>query len=121
MFALSAYLGARLPGGDGGLLGAAVALVATFLPGFLLAAGILPLWGALALHPVAARAIAGVCAAVVGMLAAALYDPLWVSAVRAPSDVVIAALGVLVLARWRTSALLVVLLSVTLSVAVALT
>ncbi|HYA65942.1 MAG TPA: chromate efflux transporter, partial [Burkholderiaceae bacterium] len=70
MFALSAYLGARLPGGDGGLLGASVALVATFLPGFLLVAGILPLWRALALHPVAARAIAGVCGAVVGMLAA---------------------------------------------------
>jgi len=119
MFALSAYLGARLPGSDGGLLGASVALVATFLPGFLLAAGILPLWRALAQHPVAARAIAGTCAALVGMLAAALYDPLWVSAVRAPSDILIAALGLFVLARWRASALLVVLICVALSIALA--
>ena len=116
MFALSAYLGARLPGSNGGLLGASVALIATFLPGFLLAAGILPLWRALALHPIAARAIAGICAAVVGMLAAALYDPLWVSAVHAPSDVLVAALGLLVLVRWPTAALPVVFLCVVLSV-----
>jgi chromate transporter len=117
MFALSAYLGARLPGSNGGLLGAVIALIATFLPGFLLAAGILPLWRTLALHPIAARAIAGICAAVVGMLAAALYDPLWVSAVHAPSDVLVAALGLLVLTRWSTAALPVVFLCVALSVA----
>ena len=117
MFTLSAYLGARLPGSDGGVLGALVALIATFLPGFLLAAGILPLWRALVLHPIAARAIAGICAAVVGMLAAVLYDPLWVGAVHAPSDVLIAALGFLVLTRWPTAALLVVLLCVAGSIA----
>jgi len=116
MFALSAYLGARLPGSDGGLLGASVALVATFLPGFLLAAGMLPLWRALALHPVAARSVAGVCAALVGMLAAALYDPLWVGAIRVPGDVFIAAVGFLMLIRWRASALLVVFLCVALSI-----
>jgi len=116
MFALSAYLGARLPGSDGGLLGASVALVATFLPGFLLAAGMLPLWRALALHPVAARSVAGVCAALVGMLAAALYDPLWVGAIRAPRDVFVAAVGFLMLVRWRASALLVVFLCVALSI-----
>jgi len=117
MFALSAYLGARLPGSDGGVLGALVALVATFLPGFLLAAGILPLWRALALHPIAARAIAGICAAVVGMLAAALYDPLWVSTVHAPGDVLVATLGFLVLTCWPASALVVVFMCVALSLA----
>ena len=120
MFALSAYLGARLPGGDGGVIGAMIALIATFLPGFLLAAGILPIWRTLALHPIAARAIAGICAAIVGMLAAALYDPLWVSAVHSPSDVLVAALGFLVLIRWPAAALPVVVLCVALSVGLAL-
>lgn len=118
MFALSAYLGARLPGADGGLLGATIALVATFLPGFLLVAGALPYWRSLAAHPQAARAIAGTSAAVVGLLAAALYDPLWISAVHAPTDVLIAAAGWRVLARWRASALVVVMLCVAASVVV---
>lgn len=117
MFSLSAYLGAQLPG-TGGLTGALIALTATFLPGFMLVTGVLPFWHGFAAHPVAARAIAGTSAAVVGLLAAALYDPLWVSAVHAPADVAIAATGVLVLARWRTSALAVVLVCVAGSVAV---
>ncbi len=117
MFSLSAYLGARLPD-IGGLAGASIALTATFLPGFLLVTGVLPFWHGFAAHPVAARAIAGTSAAVVGLLAAALYDPLWLSAVHAPADVVIAAAGVLVLARWRASALVVVLVCVAGSVAV---
>jgi chromate transporter len=117
MFALSAYLGARLPGREGGWLGASVALVATFLPGFLLIAGVLPFWRALAGHPGAARAIAGVSAAVVGLLAAALYDPVWVSAVRGPADIAIAGVALLALARWQVSVLLIVLLCVASSVA----
>ncbi len=108
MFALSAYLGARLPDPGGGIEGAAIALVATFLPGFLLVGGVLPFWERFAAHPVAARAIAGTSAAVVGLLAAALYDPVWISAVHAPLDVLIAAVGWLLLARWNASALLVV-------------
>jgi chromate transporter len=120
MFALSAYLGARLPGAGGGMPGACIALVATFLPGFLLVAGVLPYWRNFAAHPVAARAIAGTSAAVVGLLAAALYDPLWVSAVHAPADVLIAIAGWLVLARWQASALTVVLLCVAASVGVSL-
>jgi len=120
MFALSAYLGARLPGPGGGLVGAVIALLATFLPGFLLVSGVLPYWRSVAAHPVAARAIAGISAAVVGLLVAALYDPLWVSAVHAPVDVLIAAAGWLLLARWRASALGVVLLCVSASIAVAL-
>jgi len=117
MFSLSAYLGARLPDING-IAGASIALTATFLPGFLLVAGVLPFWRGFAAHPMAARAIAGTSAAVVGLLAAALYDPLWLSAVHAPADVVIAAAGVLVLARWRASALVVVLVCVAGSVAV---
>lgn len=108
MFTLAAYLGARLPGGDGGALGATVALVAIFLPGFLLVAGVLPLWRALAGRPGAARAIAGVNAAVVGLLGAALYDPVWTSAVRGPADVAIALVGFTLLVAWRVSPLVVV-------------
>jgi chromate transporter len=109
MFTLAAYLGARLPGAEGGLLGATVALLAIFLPGFLLIAGVLPLWRTVADRPLAARAIAGVNAAVVGLLGAALYDPVWTSAVGGSLDAAIALIGFALLAAWRASPLLVVL------------
>jgi chromate transporter len=102
MFAVSAYLGAQLQGGRGGALGAAVALLAIFLPGLLLVAGALPFWRALASRDGAARMLAGVNAAVVGLLAAALYDPVWVGAVRDGKDfgIVVIAFTLLVAARW---------------------
>jgi chromate transporter len=117
MFTLAAYLGARLPDGEGGLAGATVALVAIFLPGFLLVAGVLPLWRAIAGRPAAARAIAGVNAAVVGLLGAAFYDPVWVSAVRGPADLAIGLAGFVLLVVWRAPALLVVVWCVAASVA----
>jgi chromate transporter len=120
MFTLAAYLGARLPGADGGLAGASVALGAIFLPGFLLVAGVLPLWREIAGRANAARAIAGVNAAVVGLLGAALYDPVWTSAVRGPVDVAIALVGFVLLVAWRVSALLVVIWCVAASVVGAL-
>jgi chromate transporter len=119
MFTLAAYLGARLPGEAGGLAGAATALAAIFLPGFLLVAGALPLWRAMAGRPTAARAMAGVNAAVVGLLGAALYDPVWTSAVRGPLDVAIALIGFTLLVAWRASALLVVLWCATAALLVA--
>jgi len=120
LFTLAAYLGARLPGPEGGALGAAVALVAIFLPGFLLVAGVLPFWRALSARPAAARAIAGANAAVVGLLGAALYDPVWSSAVRGPLDVAVALVGFALLTAWRASTLIVVLWCVAASVAGAL-
>lgn len=117
MFTLAAYLGARFPGGEGGMAGASIALGAIFLPGFLLVAGVLPLWRALAGRPSAARAIAGVNAAVVGILGAALYDPVWTSAVRGPIDVAIALVGFMLLVVWRLSPLLVVAWCIVASVA----
>jgi chromate transporter len=119
MFTLAAYLGARLPGAEGGGVGASLALAAIFLPGFLLIAGVLPLWRALAGRALAARAIAGVNAAVVGLLGAALYDPVWTSAVRGPADLAVALVGFALLAAWRVSALLVVLWCVAASVLLA--
>ncbi len=120
MFSLAAYLGGRLPDGMGGPAGSVVALCAIFLPGFLLIAGILPLWSLLATRPPAARAIAGVNAAVVGLLAAALYDPVWTSAVQSYADVAIAAVGFIALFVWRVSALWIVAWSVLGAMAVSL-
>jgi chromate transporter len=119
MFTLAAYLGARLPGGDGGLLGACVSLAAIFLPGFLLVAGVLPLWRAITRRPAAARAVAGVNAAVVGLLGAALYDPVWTSAAAGPVDVAIALVGFALLAAWRASAIAVVVWCVSASIVAA--
>ena len=108
MFTLASYLGARLPETQGGLVGASIALIAIFLPGLLLVAGALPLWRSIAGHRAAASAIAGVNAAVVGLLGAALYDPVWTSAVLGPADVATALIGFTLLAAWRVSAIFVV-------------
>lgn len=119
LFTLSAYLGARLPGAEGGVVGASAALAAIFLPGFLLVSGALPLWRTIGHTASAARAIAGVNAAVVGLLGAALYDPVWTSAIRAPLDVAIAAIALTLLVAWRTSALVAVAWCVLAAIAVA--
>lgn len=108
MFSFAAYLGAAMPGAEGGFMGASAALIAVFLPGFLLLSGILPLWRMLAGHPSAARAIAGVNAAVVGLLGAALYDPVWTSAILKPADVAIALVGFTMISAWRLSVIYVV-------------
>jgi len=105
LFTVAAFLGARLEGGEGGVIAATVALLSIFLPGLLLVAGSLPFWRALASRKSAVSAIHGVNAAVVGLLAAALYDPLWTSAVFAPSDFAIALVAFVVLAATRLSVL----------------
>jgi chromate transporter len=109
MFSLSAYLGAHLPEDSGGLPGAATSMLAIFLPGFLLVTAALPLWHTLASHPAAARSIAGINAAVVGILAAALYDPIWISSVTTILDIIIALVGFAGLFFWRWSPLIIVL------------
>ena len=108
LFSFAAYLGAVVNVGPGGVAGAATALVAIFLPGMLLLLGVLPLWRSLRGAPRAGAAIAGIHAAVVGLLAAALYDPIWVTAVHAPADFAIAAACFVLLAAWRAPALIVV-------------
>ena len=120
MFTIATYLGALLPGTGGGIGGAAIATLAVFLPGFLLLAGILPLWQRLASRPFAARIVAGVNAAVVGLLAAALYDPVFVSVAKEASNLTIALVGFLMLSRWQASALAVVLWCVGARVAISL-
>lgn len=104
LFTFGAYLGAV----GGGFGAAIVALAAIFLPGFLLLVAALPYWETLRARASARRALAGVNAAVVGLLAAALYDPIWTSAVLAPLDFVLAASGFLALVLWRAPPLAVV-------------
>lgn len=105
MFAFSAYLGAVIPTGQPGWVGAGIALLFMFLPGFLLVAGVLPFWQAVAHNAVAGKAIAGVNAAVVGLLAAALYDPIFKAAIQNVFDLIIGGIGFAMLAVWRLSPL----------------
>jgi chromate transporter len=111
LFSFAAYLGAVLNIGPGGIPGAAIALVAIYIPGLLLLIGALPFWQALRRQSRAQAVLAGINAAVVGLLAAALYDPIWISAIRTRGDFVVAALGFLLLTVWRAPPLLVVLTS----------
>ena len=101
LFTFAAYLGAVMPAPLGGWWGAAVLLVAIFVPAFLLVAGALPFWEALRQRDGVQRAMGGINAAVVGVLAAALYDPVWTSAIRSRADfgLALAAFGLLVVAR----------------------
>ncbi|GAA2001163.1 chromate efflux transporter [Microbacterium ulmi] len=85
LFTFAAYLGALSDVGPGGIAGAAIALVAIFLPGLLLLVGVLPFWDSLRARPWARAAMRGANAAVVGVLAAALYDPVFTTAVTSPA------------------------------------
>ncbi len=107
LFALSAYLG-TIGSPDSPLAGAAIALAAIFLPGLLLIAGALPFRAAIANNARAQSAIMGINAVVVGVLAAALYDPLWTTGVGAPADALIAGAGLLLLLRFRLPPLVLV-------------
>jgi len=111
LFTFAAYLGAVMTVPPGGWLGGLMCLVAIFLPAFLLVVGALPFWDRLRASAAAQSALAGVNAAVVGLLLAALYDPVWTSAIRGPGDfgLALAALGLLVF--WRAPPWLVVALT----------
>ncbi len=112
LFTFSAYLGAVVAPSGSAPLWSTVALVFMFLPGSLVALAGLPLWTWLGRHRTAKAALAGVNAAVVGVLGAALYDPIWTNAIRGGSDVAIALVGFLLLERWRIPPLAVVCFSV---------
>jgi chromate transporter len=90
LFTFAGYLGALAEPGPGGVAGAALALVAIFLPGFLILIGVLPFWHALRARPLAQGFIRGASAAVVGILAAALYDPVFTSAIVDPATFALA-------------------------------
>jgi len=113
LFTFSAYLGAVMGPEPNGLAGAAIALVAIFLPGFLLLIGALPFWDAFRSRPIAQAAMRGANAAVVGILGAALYDPVWTSAILDPYDFALALSGFILLVAWKVPPWLVALLLVT--------
>lgn len=120
LFTVAAYLGASLNIGPDGVRGAALALVAIFLPGMLVMAGALPFWDQFRTRPDAQAVMRGVNAAVVGLLAAALYDPLWKSAILSWSDLALALAGLVVLTVLRWRPLIVVAAMVASSMALAL-
>jgi chromate transporter len=111
LFTFAAYLGAVMGPHPNGWLGAAICLVAVFLPSFLLTLGALPFWDALRRQPVAQAALKGVNAAVVGLLLAALYHPVWTSGIANAGDFALAIAGFLLLYMWQVPPWVVVLLS----------
>ena len=101
LFTFAGFLGASMTLPPTGIAGATIALVAIFLPSFLLVWGLLPFWDVLRGRSDVRRALTGVNAAVVGLLLAALITPVWTSAVSGPLDALIAAGAALLLVGLR--------------------
>lgn len=116
LFTFSAYLGAVSKPAPNGWLGALIALLAIYLPSFLLLIGILPFWNRLRAFEPFQAALRGINAAVVGILLAALYQPIWTSAIHTPADFAlgIVAFGLLVI--WKLPPWVVVVVSALLGV-----
>ena len=111
LFSFAAYLGAVHLVPPTGPAGAAVALVAVFLPSARLILGALPFWDRLRAAPLAQKALLGVNAAVVGLLAAALYDPVFTEGITSPAAMAIAAASFVALLMWKVPAWAVVIAS----------
>jgi chromate transporter len=111
LFSFAAYLGALKSGDPTGWAGAALAVVAIFLPGLLLVAAALPHWQAIRGVRTARAVIVGINAAVVGILAAAFYDPVCTSAIAAPLDVALALAAFVLLTKGKAQPWLVVMLA----------
>jgi chromate transporter len=111
LFTFAAYLGAVVKGFPNGIAGAAVALIGIFLPGILILLAALPFWDSFRKRLTAQAMMRGVNAAVVGILGAALYNPVWTSTVLGPRDFAIALTGFVLLTAWRAPPLVVVAFS----------
>ncbi|MBB3231259.1 chromate efflux transporter [Halomonas stenophila] len=109
LFTFSAYLGMVMAPAPGGTIGALLALVAIFMPGLLLLVGVMPFWNALRTRPAVQALMRGANAAVVGLLAATLYQPVWTSAILGSAEFTLALVGFTLLSVWRRPAWLVVL------------
>ncbi|MCQ4279791.1 chromate efflux transporter [Pseudomonas stutzeri] len=108
LFTFSAFLGASMDSGSS-LINAALCLIAVFIPSFLLVFGAMPFWDRLRANRRMQAALGGVNAAVVGLLLAALYDPVWTSAIFGPGDIVLAAIALAALMVWKLPPWLVVM------------
>jgi chromate transporter len=111
LFTFAAYLGAVASPSPHGVPGAVLGLIGIFLPGILVLLGTLPFWDALRKKTGAQAMMRGVNAAVVGLLGAALYNPVWTSSVHAPGDFAVALVGFVLLTAWRAPPLVVVIVS----------
>src|ERR1700751_2442589 len=111
LFSFAAYLGAVANPSPHGVPGAVLGLIGIFLPGILVLLGTLPFWDALRKKTGAQAMMRGVNAAVVGLLGAALYNPVWTSSVQTPGDFAVALTGFVLLTAWRAPPLVVVVVS----------
>jgi chromate transporter len=111
LFTFAAYLGAVMKPSPNGVTGAVISLIAIFLPGMLVLMGTLPFWETFRRRARAQAIMRGVNAAVVGLLGAALYNPVWTSAVKAPEDFGLALVGFVLLTAWQAPPLVVVAVS----------
>lgn len=111
LFTFAAYLGAVLGPAPHGIAGAALALVSVFLPGFLLLIGVLPFWSRFRSQPRAGAAMQGANAAVVGILGAALYSPVFTSSVFGMPDFALALACLIALTAWKAPPWMVVLMA----------
>lgn len=110
VFTFAAYLGAVMGPSPNGVAGSTIALVAIFLPGLTLVYGMLPFWDTLRSRQSVQAAMRGANAAVVGILGAALYNPVWTTAVLIPKDFALALGGFLLLTVWKAPSWIVVAL-----------
>jgi chromate transporter len=111
LFTFAAYLGAVMKSPPNGIGGAIISLLAIFLPGILVLVGALPFWETFRRLSSAQAIMRGVNAAVVGLLGAALYNPIWTSSVGTPRDFALALVGFVLLTVWQTPPLVVVAIS----------
>ena len=121
LFTFAAYLGAVVKPEPNGLAGAVLGLIGIFLPGILILIGMLPFWDALRVRPGAQAAMRGINAVVVGLLGAALYNPVWTSSVKTPADFGVALVGFVLLVAWRAPPLVVVMVGALGGIVLALT
>jgi chromate transporter len=111
LFTFSSYLGFVSKTFPNGITGGVLALIAIFLPAFLLVAGALPFWNTLRSRPGFQSALAGINASVVGILIAALYNPVWTSAIKTPYDFCLALIAFGLLMIWKLPPWIVVIIS----------
>ncbi|GGC10004.1 chromate transporter [Oxalicibacterium flavum] len=109
LFTFAAFLGTVMDAGPGDVLGGVMCLVAIFLPSFLLVAGVLPFWSSLQRNYGMQVALGGINAAVVGLLLAALFDPLWKDTIHDGWDMALTFLAFASLTAWKLPPWLVVL------------
>jgi len=109
LFTFAAYLGTVMGPAPNGVMGGMICLLAIFLPSFLLVIGALPFWDGLRRVCTVRRALTGVNAAVVGLLLAALYDPVWTAGILGPADFALGLAAFTALQFWKLPPWLVVI------------